>query len=103
LIPYKKRNTKKFEMLFHTNLVDAARDCAATGVNNLGQSGLTDGHGRGGVDGRSGNRVGVWGNGIIAGVRKRSSSVAKDLALSTAGLGGGEFNGDNSALVAETS
>ena len=80
-------------MLFHKNLVDAVRDCVARSVDDFGQSGLTDGHSRSGVNGRGGNRVSVRGN-SIAGVRKWSSSVAKDLALSTAGLGGGEFNGE---------
>jgi hypothetical protein len=79
-------------MLFHKNLFDAVRDCVTRGVDDFGQSGLTDGHSWGGVDGRSGNRKGVRGNGI-AGVRKWSSSEAKYLALSTDGLGGGEFNG----------
>jgi hypothetical protein len=46
-------------MLLNENSVNAVRDCVTRGVDDLGQSGLTDGHGRGGVDGRSGNRIGV--------------------------------------------
>jgi hypothetical protein len=66
-------------MSFQTEiLVDAVSDGVAGVQDGLGQSGLTDGHGWGGVDGRSGNRVGVRGNGI-AGVGEWSSSVAKDL------------------------
>jgi hypothetical protein len=67
-------------MLFNKNLVDAVRDSVTRGVNDFGQSGLTDGHSWDSVDGWSGNRIGVRGNSGngIAGVRKWSSSVAKD-------------------------
>jgi hypothetical protein len=87
-IKEKTKNIKIFDMLFNKNLVDAVRDCVARGVDDLGQSGLTDGHGWGSDDG-------------IAGVSERSSSVAKDcLALSTDGRGsGGLGSGDKGSVI----